>query len=258
MRRIILPLTGILIVFLLWEALIYSNIASQNALPSPLTVLQTFFQTLSDGTLLNHAFSSFVRITIGFGLSALIAVPFGILMGTNRTVNEMFDPIVKVLTPIPGIAWIPLAIVWFGMGLYSTVFIIFMGAFFPILLNTVGAVRAVDEYLINASRTLGASNLDILRHVILPGSLPGIITGFRVGMGTGWRAVVGAEMLSTAVGGFGYFGLGRMIIDAQYLYRMDLVIIGMITMGLIGYALERLVFRSLEVRTVEKWKMISK
>ncbi len=258
MRKLLLPLAGFLIVVALWEALGAFNLASQKILPPPAAIARTLYQTLLDGTLLNHAFSSFVRITIGFGIAAITAVPVGILMGTNRTLNEMFDPIVKVLTPIPGIAWIPLAIIWFGMGFYSTIFIIFMGAFFPILLNTIGAVKTVDEYLISASRTLGAGNYDILKHVVLPGSLPGIITGFRVGMGTGWRAVVGAEMLSTAVGGFGYFGLGRMIIDAQYLYRMDLVIIGMLTMGLIGYALERLVFRSLEVRTVEKWKMISK
>jgi len=152
-------------------------------------------------------------------------------MGWVPEISYFLDPIVEIIRPIPPIAWIGLALLWFGIGLNSAVFLVFIGAFFPILLNTIDGVRNVDKRLIEVAYTFGASDWDVLRKVVLPSASPIIYTGLRVGMGIGWMCVVAAEMIAVR------YGLGNQILESTNLLQTDKVLVGMITIGLLGLAI---------------------
>jgi ABC-type nitrate/sulfonate/bicarbonate transport system permease component len=156
-------------------------------------------------------------------------------MGYWKAVNEQVDPLVEVLRPIPPLAWIPLSILWFGIGDIQNEFIIFLGMFFPILLNTIAGVRNIEPNLIRAARCLGAHELRILRRIVLPAALPQIITGIRIGMGFGWMALVAAELIGANS------GLGFLINDARTVLRTDIVIVGMVTIGVVGLAIDQFI-----------------
>ena len=154
-------------------------------------------------------------------------------MGWSKTINDQVDPLIEVLRPVPPLAWIPLSILWFGIGDIQNQFIIFLGMFFPILLNTIAGVKNIEPNLIRAARCLGASETRILRRIVLRAALPQIITGIRVGLGVGWMALVAAELVGANS------GLGFLINDARTLLRTDVVIVGMITIGVVGLIIDR-------------------
>jgi ABC-type nitrate/sulfonate/bicarbonate transport system permease component len=164
---------------------------------------------------------------------ALSAVPLGIAMGWSKAIDEQVDPLVEVLRPVPPLAWIPLSILWFGIGDIQNQFIIFLGMFFPILLNTISGVKNIEPNLLRAARCLGAKEGRVLRRVVLRAALPQIITGVRVGLGVGWMALVAAELVGANS------GLGFLINDARTLLRTDIVIVGMITIGVVGLVIDR-------------------
>ena len=151
-------------------------------------------------------------------------------MGWFPRLRRMISPIIEVVRPIPPLAWIPIAIVWFGIGIKSAAFIIFLGAFFPILLNTVAGVLSINPILIEAARTLQAKEKDIFYKVLLPGSVPNIFVGMRIGLGVGWMTLVAAEFTGVREG----FGLGYMIMTARDIQRPDEILAGMLVIGLIG------------------------
>ena len=152
-------------------------------------------------------------------------------MGWISEISFIVDPIVEIIRPIPPIAWIGLALLWFGIGLNSAIFLVFIGAFFPILLNTIAGVRNVEKRLIEVAYTFGASDWNVLRKVVLPAASPTIYTGLRVGMGIGWMCVVAAEMIAVR------YGLGNLILEASNFLQTDRVMVGMITIGLLGLAI---------------------
>lgn len=201
-------------------------------LPAPTEVVKAFWQLLASGDLLIHMRDSLRREAVAF-LWASSAVPLGVAMGWSRAVNEQVDPLVEVLRPVPPLAWIPLSILWFGIGDVQNQFIIFLGMFFPILLNTVSGVKNIEPNLVRAARCLGASEPRVLRRVVLRAALPQIITGIRIGLGVGWMALVAAELVGANS------GLGFLINDARTLLRTDIVIVGMITIGVVGLAIDR-------------------
>jgi len=164
---------------------------------------------------------------------ALSAIPLAIAMGWSKTINDQVDPLIEVLRPVPPLAWIPLSILWFGIGDIQNQFIIFLGMFFPILLNTIAGVKNIEPNIIRAARCLGASEARILRRIVLRAALPQIITGIRVGLGVGWMALVAAELVGANS------GLGFLINDARTLLRTDVVIVGMITIGFVGLIIDR-------------------
>jgi NitT/TauT family transport system permease protein len=202
---------------------------------------------LGTGSLVSNAILSIERIMIGFFLAAAVAIPLGIGMGRSSSVNAFFDSTIQLLRPIPPLAWLPLALAWFKLGLASIVFIIFLGAFFPILLNTFDGVGGVKRTWIEAAAALGADERQILTKVILPGAAPTIWTGLRVGFGIAWMAVVAAEMLPGASSGLGY-----LIIFSYNFGQMHYIIAGMIVIGLIGIAFDAL-FKGVE-RTWFRWR----
>jgi NitT/TauT family transport system permease protein/taurine transport system permease protein len=166
---------------------------------------------------------------------ASVAIPLGIIMGCFKWVNEQVDPIIEILRPIPPIAWIPLSILWFGVGNTQNQFIIFLGIFFPILLNTIDAVKNIEPNLIRAARCLGARGLNVITRVVLRAALPQIVTGIRIGLGVGWMALVAAELVGANS------GLGFLINDARTVLRTDFILDGMLSIGIIGLTIDRVI-----------------
>jgi len=203
-------------------------------LPPPTAVAAAAWELTVNGQLLHHLADSLRREFVAF-LWALVAVPLGVAMGWWKLVNDQLDPLIEMLRPIPPLAWIPLSILWFGVGDTQNQFIIFLGIFFPILLNTIAGVRGVEPNLVRAARCLGGGEGAVLRRVVVLAALPQIVTGIRVGLGVGWMALVAAELVGANS------GLGFLINDARTLLRTDIVIVGMIAIGLVGLALDLLI-----------------
>lgn len=230
-----------------------------NALPPFSQVMQNFFSglfTLS-GTgpyggspdvpiLLYQSGSSLIRVGAGFALAALIGVPLGFAMGYFKTFDSNMDPLISTLRPIPPIAWIPLAILWFGLGMKPTIFIIFIGTLFPIILNTQQGVRSASKRLTEFALVLGATRSQILRKVIVFEAFPSVITGMRIGFGIGWMSVVAAEMIAAKS------GLGYLVMTARWVFATDMVLAGMLVIGLIGFGGD-LLLRTIEARFM-RWR----
>jgi len=203
-------------------------------LPPPQEVAAAAWELGKSGELWKHTMDSLKREFVAF-LWATLAIPLGIAMGWWKSVENQVDPIVEVLRPVPPLAWIPLSILWFGVGDTQNQFIIFLGCFFPILLNTIQGVKGVEPNLVRAARCLGAGETKILWRVVLRAALPQIITGVRVGLGVGWMALVAAELVGANS------GLGFLINDARTVLRTDYVIVGMATIGVVGLAIDRVI-----------------
>lgn len=187
------------------------------------------------GTLYVHVLASVSRVYGGFALATLVAVPLGLLIGRIALVRQLVDPTLQILRPIPVTAWLPLAMIMFGLGPRSAFFLVFLGAFYPILLNTVFGVRNVDARLLEAASMLGCRGAAQFRKVVLPASLPAIFTGLRLGLGFAWVVIVIGEMTGVQT------GLGAIIMEARQLSRTEIVISGMITIGVAGFLSDRIV-----------------
>jgi NitT/TauT family transport system permease protein len=219
-------------------------------LPSPEKVFFTIYEKIyipvGEEKLFGHIGISLVRILVGTGIALCLAIPLGILMGWYEDLDALCAPIIEVLRPIPPIAWIPLAILWFGIGLSSKVFIIAIGVFFPILINTYLGVKFVDPLLIKAAQTLGAKDRDILWEVIVPASIPLIVAGVRIGVGLGMMCLVAAELVAASS------GLGYLIMLGGDDLKPELSITGMILIGILGLIADRIVL-AVEGRVIY-WK----
>jgi ABC-type nitrate/sulfonate/bicarbonate transport system permease component len=200
-------------------------------MPAPTTIAVTAAGMIASGELFYHMIASLKREVFAF-LFAAAAIPLGIAMGWWRQVYSQVNPIMEILRPIPPLAWIPLSILWFGLGDEQNEFIIFLGMFFPILVNTIVGVKNIDPNLVRAARSLGASEHKVLIRIVLKGALPQIITGVRIGLGVGWMALVAAELVGASS------GLGFLINDARSMLRTDTITVGMLTIGLIGLLID--------------------
>jgi len=237
----------------LWQLLSSAGVLPSGKIPSPADIVSAVKELLVQGlpvgnTLIIHCCYSLLRVICGFGLAVVIAVPLGISLGWSRILRDILTPVIEIIRPIPPLAWIPLAILWFGIGLKSASFIIFLGCFFPILLSTISGVLAVDTVLVEAAKTLGAKEKEIFLKVLVPGATPSIYTGIRIGMGIGWMTLVAAEFTGVKSG----YGLGYLIMTARDIQRPDYVVAGMTVIGLVGYLLD-LVLRFMEARSL-KWR----
>lgn len=199
-------------------------------IPTPAEVLSKVFEVNKSTKYLMNIGISVRRILLGFGVAILVAVPMGLLIGRYRVARDLLLPACEVLRPIPAIAWVPMSIMLWPTNEVSIVFITFLGSFFPILLNTVHGVTAIDPVLLRAGRCLGANEARMFWHVILPGALPHIFTGLAVGMGVAWVSLIAAEMIS------GQFGVGYFTWEAYSLISYSEIVLGMITIGVLGLA----------------------
>lgn len=209
-----------------WEVVVmrFENV------PPPSQVAQAGWDLARSPKVAAHIRSSCIRIFSGFGAAAVLAVGIGLLIGRFQVVANLLLPPLELLRPIPAVAWIPLAILLWPTAEGSMIFITFIGAFFPILLNTVHGVEGIDRRLIDASLTLGANRVALFRDVIFPGSLPSIITGLSIGMGTSWFSLITAEMVS------GQFGIGYFTWEAYTLQNYPAIVLGMVIIGILGMA----------------------
>jgi NitT/TauT family transport system permease protein len=206
---------------------------------------------LADGSMLAHAVTTLYRVLFGFSLAILAGLPLGILMGRSRRIENFVLPLASALMPIPSLAWVPVFILWFGLGNTVSILIVFYASLFPMLLNAWAGVRAVNPLWLRAAGAMGANEQALFWKVIIPGASPFIITGLRQAFLRAWVAVVGAEMLAASD-----WGLGWVIFDAKEFLNADLMLASLAVIGAIGFVFERLVFGSLERATVQRWGMV--
>jgi NitT/TauT family transport system permease protein len=216
--------------------------------PSPAQVLAGTLELSRNGTLWQHIWASLLRVTVGFLLAVLVAVPTGLWMGRVDVVYRTLNPLFQILRPISPIAWIPLDILWFGVGDVAPVFLIFLAAVFPMIVQTANGVHTIEQRYIHAAMNFGVSRRKLFRQVIVPAALPDIVVGMRIGLGVAWLVVVAAEMIVRNS------GLGYLIIDARNAgNRYDLVLAGMVIIGLIGLLLDA-AMRRLESLDSVRWR----
>ena len=241
----VLPL-GVGVLFLtFWHLTV--RISGSDIFPTPLEVLRGLVELGQRGLLLKYVVASLFRVTWGFTLAVLVGVPFGLLLGWYGRLFQAFNPMIQIFRPISPIAWIPVAILWFGINDAAPVFLIFMASVFPITVTSTAAVQNMQPVYLRAAQNFGLSRGELFRRVIFPSCLPQIITGLRIAFGVAWLVVVAAEMIAVNS------GLGYLIIDARNAgKRYDLVVAGMVMIGFIGLALDLLV-RRLETYDEVRW-----
>lgn len=240
------PLAVLLAIVAIWW---YAVIATESLIfPTPAQVVTGTMELVEDGSLWEHIGASLMRVGVGFSLAILVAVPMGLWMGRVEGAFRTLNPVLQILRPISPIAWIPVAILWFGVGNASPVFLIFIAAVFPMIVQTAAGVHTIEKRYLRAAENFGVSRARLFRQVIVPAVLPEIIVGMRISLGVAWLVVVAAEMIALRS------GLGYLIIDSRNAgNRYDLVIAGMIIIGLIGLALDG-IMRLLEKLKVVRWR----
>ena len=244
-RSVLLPVGTAATLLALWH---FGVLASGSDLfPTPVQAVGGIVELAQKGLLLKYVVASLFRVTMGFGLAVLIGVPLGLVLGWFRPAFLAINPIIQALRPISPIAWIPIAILWFGVADAAPIFLIFLASLFPITVSSMAAVQNMQQVYLRAAQNFGLVGLPLFRRVILPAALPQIITGIRIALGVAWLVVVAAEMIAVNS------GLGYLIIDARNAgKRYDLVVAGMMMIGLIGLVLDLLV-RKLERFDEVRW-----
>jgi NitT/TauT family transport system permease protein len=237
-------------------ALFYEAIARSGYFPAVLMptlgkIGSTLVTSLLDGSMIAHSMSTMYRVLIGMGMAIVVALPLGILMGRYKPVENFFLPLASALMPIPSLAWVPVFILWFGLGNTVAILIVFYASLFPMLLNVWSGVRAVNPLWLRAAGAMGADEKALFWKVIVPGSSPFIITGVRQAFLRAWIAVIGAEFLAASD-----WGLGWVIFDAKEFLNAELMLASLIVIGFIGFAFERLIFGTIERITVQRWGMV--
>lgn len=227
---------GVLLFFAIWQAAVMTGIADSNLLPTPLkvfeTIIQKFGQAEPDGNIMSVNIIASLKVALsGFLLAIAVGVPLGLVMGWFEVAEAFFRPVFELVRPIPPIAWIPLVVVWFGIGLQAKALIIFFSAFVPCVINAYTGIQLTNQTYVNVAKTFGASNFELFFKVGIPSSLPMVFAGIRVALGSSWSTLVAAEMLAATA------GLGYMIQFGRTIARPDLVVAGMVVIGAIGAAL---------------------
>jgi NitT/TauT family transport system permease protein len=246
LKKILPPLAVLIALIALWWIVVVRT--ESVIFPTPLQVVTGTMELVEDGTLWEHIGASLFRVGTGFGLAALVAIPMGLWMGRVDGAYITLNPIFQILRPISPIAWIPLAILWFGVGNLSPIFLIFIAAVFPMIVQTAAGVHTIERRYLRAAENFGVSKTVLFRQVIIPAVLPEIIVGMRISLGVAWLVVVAAEMIALRS------GLGYLIMDSRNAgNRYDLVIAGMIIIGIIGLILDA-VMRKLEGLKSVRWR----
>lgn len=242
----LLPLIVLFLIVVLWGVLSALTIFPSSLVPSPLDVVRGFLEEIQTGRLPNDIIASLFRVCIGFAIAVGAGVPLGLVLGHRARVRQALLPLVNFFRSLSPLAWIPFAILWFGIGDLPAIFLIFMASFFPIVLATTAAVASIPAIYFRVAQDYGLGGSQLLREVTLPAILPQVITALRVTAGLAWVVVVAAEMIA------GRDGLGFAIWDARNGLRMDLLVVGMIVIGAIGVVVDRLLVRLMLLPSV-RW-----
>jgi NitT/TauT family transport system permease protein len=240
-----LSITGLVGFFGLWTLIAVSGLVQPQFLPTPLAVGAQFFDLIEKPfvgyTLQQHLASSLGRFAMGFGLAVAVGVPLGLLMGWFRTLDAVVTPLFDALRFVAPIAWVPFAALWFGTGIGGPVLIIFSGAFPPCVINAYRGAKYVEPRLVEAARTLGASNLRIVTEVLFPSAIPSIVAGLRISAGLGWQSLIGAELIVASS------GIGYLMVKGQSNISTAIVMSGMVAIGIVGVVIDVLL-RGLQAR----------
>jgi len=242
-----LGFVAFLVVILLWSGLINFYNISERVFPGPVIVFESFWQLVFDGSLLKHTVASLYRVTVGFYLAAMLGIPLGIFIGRYQVVQKLLNPIIQFLKPISPLAWIPLAMLWFGIGDNPAIFLIFLACFFPLVVSTAIAVGSINKVYFQVASNFNFSHTDNLFKIIIPAIIPDLVTALRLTVSIAWLVVVAAEMIAVQS------GLGYLILDSRNALRMDYVMVGMIVIGMIGLMLDYVV-RQLGNGKASVWK----
>ncbi|EIV6852212.1 taurine ABC transporter permease TauC [Klebsiella aerogenes] len=236
-RQLTLSVATLAVLLAIWWAVTAMQLISPLFLPSPWQVLQKLLtiagpQGFMDATLWQHLAASLTRIAIALVLAAIVGVPVGIAMGLSPTVRGMLDPLIELYRPVPPLAWLPLVIIWFGIGETPKILLIYLAIFAPVVMSTLAGVKSAQQVRVRAAQSLGASRAQVLWLVILPGALPEILTGLRIGLGVGWSTLVAAELIAATR------GLGFMVQSAGEFLATDVVLAGIAVIAIIAFVLE--------------------
>jgi len=243
--RLLLPFSAVAALLASWEAGVL--LAGTHLIPGPWAVLLAMIELARRGLLVKYVVASLYRVTWGYLSAVAIAIPTGVVLGLHRRGELAFNPIIQILRPISPLAWIPISILWFGVGDVASIFLIFLASFFPLVVTAMNAVHNVDAVYLNAGRNFGLSQRELIRRIIYPAIMPQIIVGLRITLGVAWLVVVAAEMIAVNS------GLGFLIVDARNAGdRYDLVMAGMVLIGIIGILLD-LMMRQLERLKSIRW-----
>ena len=239
-----------LILIAIWALLARYAKMPDYFLPTPLAVAATVGELIAKGVLTAHIHASLLHLLIAALIGIAVAVPLGLAIGLNRYAAGFFYPLFNFFQSISGIAWTPLLIIWFGFSELTIIVVVNYTILFPVVFNTMVGARTVPRTYINAVLTLGGSRWRVIRDVIVPGALPNIVTGVRLGLAYGWRALIAAEMLVAAN------GLGYMIFTAQATHLTSRIMVGMIVIGLLWMFIDQFLLRPLEAVTIQRWGMV--
>ncbi|ENZ7707173.1 taurine ABC transporter permease TauC [Klebsiella aerogenes] len=236
-RQLTLSVATLAVLLAIWWAVTALQLISPLFLPSPWQVLQKLLtiagpQGFMDATLWQHLAASLTRIAIALVLAAIVGVPVGIAMGLSPTVRGILDPLIELYRPVPPLAWLPLVIIWFGIGETPKILLIYLVIFAPVVMSTLAGVKSAQQVRVRAAQSLGASRAQVLWLVILPGALPEILTGLRIGLGVGWSTLVAAELIAATR------GLGFMVQSAGEFLATDVVLAGIAVIAIIAFVLE--------------------
>jgi NitT/TauT family transport system permease protein len=241
-----------IVVLGLSEIVAHAGLFPPRLFPPLEKVAEAFWRLSLAGILPHHAWDTLLRLLAGFAIAACIGVTIGIAMGRSRRAEDILLPLVSIGAPIPGLAYAPLFLLWFGLGNTTAVLLVGFVSAFPIIFNTWTGVKAVKEIWVRSAQAMGANDRRLFRHVILPGALPYILTGLRLGLAQAWRILVGVEMLAAVP-----WGLGWLIFGAREFLNTDVMLAGIAVIAIIGLLLEKLVFQRLENFTVVRWGMMA-
>ena len=241
MRAVALGAGFPVLLVVLWDVIVRTT--GTRLIPSPREVAVMMYDfsfggiydDAFSGTIVTHILKSMERVYGGFFAAAVLGIPLGLMIGRIKVIRQLLDPTISLLRPIPVTAWLPLSMIFFGLGPKAAIFLVFLGAFYPILLNTIFGVRSVDPRLFEAAAMLGCSGGAMFRQIVLPASMPAIFNGLRLGHGFAWILIVVGEMTGVPT------GLGSVIMDGRTLSRTDLAIVGMIVIGVLGFLTDRMI-----------------
>ena len=229
---LLLALCGFAFIFLLWELTARYSSWSAQVFPGPLKVLTAMGELIADGTLFQHSVASLYRVTVGFYLAIVFGIPLGIILGRLEAIKHLVNPIIQFLRPISPLAWIPLSMLWFGIGDKPAVFLIFLSSFFPLVVSTTVAVSSINPVFFQVASNFNFSRSEVVTKIVIPAITPAIVTALRLTITIAWLVVVAAEMIAVQS------GLGYLILDSRNALRMDYVMNGMVVIGIIGLLLD--------------------
>jgi NitT/TauT family transport system permease protein len=244
-RRYWIGSISFMLILMIWDFIARFSGWSSHIFPDPITVVSSLYELLMNGTLIRHTVASLFRVTAGFYLAIILGIPLGILLGRLQFARWLINPVIQFLRPISPLAWIPLAMLWFGIGDQPAIFLIFLSSFFPLAVSTTIAVNHINPTYLQVAANFNFTRFETLMKVIFPAIMPEVITALRITVTIAWLVVVAAEMIAVQS------GLGYLILDARNALRMDYVMDGMIIIGIIGLILDGLMKRLGQIESAQ-------